>query len=178
MATDVHKLKPTNYSTNLTSPVSPPPYRDHKYNNNQTIRTITTKDQATNVPPDIPPSFSNTSNQDNFNKKTLEEQMQQYDEKYYNFFNNIDDDDGVIEIPHDMFDSDSTTETITHIPTMIEEEPNPLIINNTTTTGEEGEENRNMSDNATIDAKFTTSTTMEEEEEDEKSNNYYDNIDN
>ena len=79
-----------------------------------------------------------------------------------------------------MFDSDPTTETITYMPTMIEEEPNPHVINNTITTGGEEEEVRKTSDDATIDNKFTTSTTTEEEEEeeDEKSNNYYDNIDN
>ena len=77
-----------------------------------------------------------------------------------------------------MFDTDPTTETITHMPTMIEEEPNPPIIDHTTTTGgEEEEEVRNTSDKATINNDSTTSTATDDKE-DEKSNNYYDNIDN
>ena len=57
---------------------------------------------------------------------------------------------------------------------MIEEEPNPSIINNTTTTGDE-EEIPSPPGMFDIDDEFTTSTTTEE---DEKRNNYYDNIDN
>ena len=101
-----------------------------------------------------------------------------YDEKYYNYYDNIDDDDEVIEIPQDMFDFDDKFTAITttedeEVCTTSEDE-----LCTTTTTGEEEEEEvRNTSDNATIDDKFTTSTTTTEEE-DENSNNYYDNIDN
>ena len=128
---------------------------------------------------DIPPGCFDTSddtamitipeNQGNFNKMTQEEQMQQYDEKCYNYFDNNDDDEEVIEIPHDMFDSDPITETTTYMPTMSEEEPTPPV------------------DNIRIDAADTLihtdtpNTTIEEAEDLERivptSNNYYDNID-
>ena len=83
--------------------------------------------------------------------------MQQFDKKCYNYFDNIDDDAEAIERPHDMFDSDPITETITHMPTMIEE-PNPPIINNTTTTGDE-EEIPIPPGMFDIDDEFTTSNT-------------------
>jgi len=102
---------------------------------------------------------------------TLEEQ--QYDEKCYNYFDNIDDDDDeVIEIPHDMFDFGPTTETTTHMPTMIEEEPNPPVIDNITTVH-------------TTDTVHTIDTTETNKviktpilSPTPASNNYYDNIDN
>ena len=90
---------------------------------------------------------------------------------------------------HDMFDVDDEFTAITtrqdkdeEVCTTSEDE---LCITNTTGEGEE--EVRNMSDNATIDNKFTTCTTTEDnitikEAEDLEqivptSNNYYDNID-
>ena len=152
IAIDVREPSSCDYSTKPTSQVSTPPYRDHQHNNNQTIPTITTKDQ--NI--DIPAGFS-PSDQDDFhkmtleelmhdekcsigvfashsdvNKMTLEEQMEQYDEKCYNYFDNLDDDDEVIEIPHDMFDFDPTIETTT---TTIPK--NNKVTDITTTTGDE-----------------------------------------
>ena len=50
-----------------------------------------------------------------------------YDEKCYNYFDNIDDDDEVIQISHDMFDCDPITE---HMPTMIKEESHPPVVDN------------------------------------------------
>ena len=91
MAIDVNKPSSSDYPTKPTPPVSPPPCRDHQHNNNRTIPTITRKDQAI----DISHGFSNTSDQEDFNKMTLE----QYDEKSYNYFDNIDDDNKVVEIP-------------------------------------------------------------------------------
>ena len=91
MATDVHKPKPTIDSTNPTSQVPLPPSRDHKYNNNQTIPITTNKDQAVT----ILPGFS-APDLDDFHNMTPEEQ---YNEKCYNYFDNIDDDNKVVEIP-------------------------------------------------------------------------------
>ena len=56
---------------------------------------------------------SETSNQDqdDFNKMTLKEQIQQeYDEECYNYFDNIDNDDEYIAIDFDMFECGPTTE--------------------------------------------------------------------
>ena len=132
-----------------------------------TIPTITTQVQAFD---------SETSNQDDFDRMTLEEQMQQYDEECYAYFDDIDDDAEVIEIPPGMFDTDPTTETITHMPTMIEEEPNPPIIDNTTTTGDK-EEIPIPPGMFDIDNEFTTRNTTEEEEDaEEESNPLVDNI--
>ena len=131
MTIDVNKPSSNDYLTKPTSQVPTPPCRDHQHNKNQTIPTITIQDQAFD---------SNTSDQDDFYAKTLEEQMQQYNEECYGYFDDIDDDDKVIEIPHDMFDCDPTTE---HMPTMIEEEYNPPIDNisiDAATTIEEAEE--------------------------------------
>ena len=89
------------------------------------IPPTTTKDQAYNIQPNIPTGHSDTSDQDDFNKMALEEQIQQYDEECYNYFDDDDDDDEEIVIDFDMFGSDPTTDTNTHIQKMIEEEPNP-----------------------------------------------------
>ena len=104
MATDVHKPISTNYTPNPTSPATTPPSTDHQRNNNQTIPTTTTNNQAVI----IPPGFS-APNQDDFQNMTEE----QHDEKCYNDFDNIDDDDKVIEILHDMFNYDGEFTTIT-----------------------------------------------------------------
>ena len=125
------------------------------YDNNQKIPTTTAKDR-----PD-PPGFS-VFDQDDLNKMTLEEQMQQFDEKCYNYFDNIDDDAKAIEIPPDMFDSDPTTETVTYISMMIKK-PNLPVIDNTTTIEDE-EEIPIPLGNFDIDDEFITSITTEEEE--------------
>ena len=79
-------------------------------------------------------SDSDTSDQDHFAWMTLEEQIVQYDEKYYDYFKNSDDDDDdddddeEIEIPNPfgMFDTDD--EFTTSITTE-EEESDPPVAN-------------------------------------------------
>ena len=97
-----------------------------------TIPTITTQDQAFDS--------ASVSDQDEVNKMTLEEQMEQYDEKYYNYFDNLDDDDVIeIPIPPGMFNTDD--EFTTSITTE-EKESNPPVDNIrivTATTIEEAE---------------------------------------
>ena len=51
------------------------------------------------------------------NKMTL---IEQYNEQCYNYFDNIDDDAEVFPINFDLFPSDPTTDTTTHMTTMIE----------------------------------------------------------
>ena len=53
---------------------------------------------------------------------TLEEQ---YNEQCYNYFDNIDDDAEVFLINFDLFPSDPTTNTTTHMPTIIKENSIP-----------------------------------------------------
>ena len=70
MVNDVHKPKPTHYSTNPTSQASPPPSRDHKHNNNQTIPTITTKDRQLPVISNNNTNKKNKTPNTNSNKHT------------------------------------------------------------------------------------------------------------
>ena len=150
MAIDVNKPNFSDYLTKPTPPISSPPHGDYQCNNNQAIRTTTPQDQATNAPPGISDTYnqddfhtiststtqdqafdSETSNQDaipsgitidNWNKMTLEEQ---YNEQCYNYFDNIDDDAEVFLIDFDLFPSNPTTDTTTHMPTMIKEKSTP-----------------------------------------------------
>ena len=78
MVTDVH-FSSGDYPNKPTSQAPTPLRRGHQHNNNQMILTTPTKDQAIA----IPPGFSDTSNQDDFNKMTLGEQMQQCDDEQY-----------------------------------------------------------------------------------------------
>ena len=97
MANNVQKPKSTNYLTKLTSQTSFPSGRDHQYNSNQTIPTITTKDQAIDIPPNFIDTYDTATttattagqnphekqNQNNSSEMTLEEEMQQYENEHY-----------------------------------------------------------------------------------------------
>ena len=78
MANDV-KSRSSYYPTKLTPSVSPPSHRDYQRNNNQTIPTTTTQDQAI----DVPPGISDTFDDNDEHKITLEDI----------FFDTYDDDD-------------------------------------------------------------------------------------
>ena len=100
MAVDVHEASSYDYSTKPTSQVSTPPSRDHQNNNNQTIPTITTKDQNIDIPADISPGVFISD--DDFHKMTLVEQ------KFSDTSNDGDD-----QFTPSMFDIDPTIETTT-----------------------------------------------------------------
>ena len=89
MATDVHKPSSSDYPPKPTSTAYVPSSRDHQHNYNQPIPTITTKDQAIDVPPNFFDTYDtamttatataqnprDNHNQTDFSNMTLEQQM-------------------------------------------------------------------------------------------------------
>ena len=185
MAIDVNKPRSSDYPTKPTPPASPHPCRDHQRNKNQTIPSITTKDQDFDSKTskledpfapyaqddfDLSHGFSDTSDQDQVDWNNMTEE--QYVEKCNTYFDNsYDDDYQVVPIPPGMFNPlnfDPTTETTTYMLTMIKEESTPPNAADTpnhtdipTTTIEDEEEILIPPGMFDIDNEFTTSTPME-----------------
>ena len=101
MAIDVNKPSSSDYLTKPTSQAPTSLCRDHQHNKNQTIRTITTQDQASAIPVDI--SSVVFASEDDFHKITLE----------HIFPDTSDDDDDDDQFTPSMFDIFPIIETTT-----------------------------------------------------------------